>query len=319
MNICLEVPKFEEVVAIEKEIHEVSSFDYKSASNSKQYSESFKQYINEICTSYPRVTDEELLRLFYLAHNGDECARNKIIESNLRFVIYLAFKYIKSSKLEIEDLIQEGNIGLLESINRFDPEKGFKFSTFAYWYIKGNILRAIGNMGSTIRIPISIYEKIKKLDDLSLNIYEETGITPSIEELSLRTGIKRETIIRLKQLKSLSSLNEKLKINVTIDEEEVPFEISTIETIIDEEEDCFEKVTLKMRLEELEKIMQNMLFPREKQIIILRFGFDDGEIKSLETVSAMTGFTKERVRQIEAKALRKLRRYHSAKTLRGYL
>ena len=316
MNI--DYPTFEELIEIEEELNNVSNLKFPT--DLKRCSDSFKQYIHEIVESYPRVSDEELLRLFYLAvYDGDEAARNKIIESNLRLVIYVAFKYVNTTKLEIDDLIQEGNIGLMECINRFEPEMNYKFSTFAFWYIKGYILNAIGDTGRTIRIPRNLYYKLKEIEDVSSKWYETNGYYPSDEELSFLTGISPKIVRALRQSKSVTSLDKTFETCLFIDEDEVPFEVSILDTIEDEDDDIFEKVLKSMRRESLEKVMRRHLTDREFFVLTERFGFYDGEEKYLEVVGKKMNLTRERVRQIEAKALRKLRLRHHLKILKGYL
>ena len=292
-------PSENELRTLNSEVEKVDNYDYQLSL--KVYPESIRQYISEIWKSHPRISEKELITLFIRMYDGDETARNKIVEANLRLVIYVALKYQMVSKMEIEDIIQEGNIGLIEAIYNFDITRGYKFSTFAFWYIKGYILRAITEKCRTIRFPAYIYEKSKKLEDASMDFYTKNGEHLSVKELSELTGIPEKTIYEIKRVNSLLSLDEPHEYSSDLDDKELPFSLSLIDCVKDDSEDIFDIVYQKEAEERIKEALRRTLTPREELVFVAYL-----EQRKLEDIASEFSITLERTRQILAKAIRKI-------------
>ena len=268
-----------------------------------------RMYLKEI-GKVPLLTAEEEIELAKRMEAGDEKAKQKLAEANLRLVVSIAKRYVGRGMLFL-DLIQEGNLGLIKAVEKFDYEKGYKFSTYATWWIRQAITRAIADQARTIRIPVHMVETINKLIRESRQLLQELGREPSPEEIAERMGI------------SVERVREILKISQ---------EPVSLETPIGEEEDSHlgdfiqdqnvpvpaEAAASNLLRDQLNEVLDT-LTEREQKVLRLRFGMDDGRARTLEEVGKEFQVTRERIRQIEAKALRRLRHPSKSRKLKDYL
>ena len=268
-----------------------------------------RMYLKEIGRINLLTTDEEF-EYARLAEEGDEYAKKMLAESNLRLVVSIAKRYVGRGMLFL-DLIQEGNIGLMKAVDKFDPTKGYKFSTYATWWIRQAITRAIADQARTIRVPVHMVETINKLARVQRQLTQELNREPTEEEIAK-------------------------KLNITVDKVREVYKISqdpvSLETPIGEEDDSHlgdflkdertmspeEYATVEMLKEELTNVLLT-LTDREEKVLRLRFGLDDGQCRTLEEVGKEFNVTRERIRQIEAKALRKLRHPSRSRKLKDFL
>jgi RNA polymerase primary sigma factor len=256
-----------------------------------------KIYLREI-GKIPLLTKKDEIELAERIKKGDEEARDKMIRSNLRLVVKIAHDY-SNLGLPLLDLISEGNIGLMKAVERFDPEKGGKLSTYAAWWIKQSIKRALANQGKTIRLPVHLVDKISRLKRTALQMSEELGREPTSEELAERMGI---TLKKLVQLRTVSTRPASLDAPIG-DEDSTEF----IEIVGDKDAPTpFEVLREKLLRYDINRFL-NHLDEREAEIIRLRFGLDGEKPRTLEEVGEVFNVTRERVRQIQNIALRKLR------------
>ncbi len=259
--------------------------------------DSVKMYLREIGTIDLLTPDEEI-RLAKLVAEGSEDAKKKLINANLRLVVSIAKKYTGQGLLFL-DLIQEGNTGLIRAAEKFDYTKGFKFSTYATWWIKQGITRAIADQSRTIRVPVHMVETIYKVKKISRVLMQELGRRPTDEEVSERAEIPLENIVAIRKYSQVP-----LSLEMPVGDEDSSQLVDFIE---DKNFDAPESITMRNILrEELMRAM-HILTEREQMILKLRFGFDDGRPRTLEEVGRVYNVTRERIRQIEEKALRKLR------------
>ena len=274
-------------------------------------SDPVKAYLKEI-GSIPLLTAEEEKKLAFAVLNGDEKARKKLIESNLRLVVSVAKRY-KNHGLHFLDLIQEGNLGLMKAVEKFNPCRGNKFSTYATWWIRQSITRAIADTASTIRIPVHATEIINKVLRAERDILTSTGKEPNEEELADYLKIDIEKIREAKRILNNSS---PISLETPVGEEEDSRFGDFIPSTDDEPEEIAYKEALKDAMEEV----MSTLTPREQEVLKLRFGFNNSNrILTLEDVGQILGVTRERVRQIEGKALRKLGHPSRKKKLQSFL
>ena len=272
--------------------------------------DSVRLYLREI-GKIPLLTAPEELALANQVVAGDRGAKDKMAEANMRLVVSIAKRYVGRG-LDLLDLIQEGNTGLLRAVEKFDPDKGFKFSTYATWWIRQAITRAIADQARTIRIPVHMVETINKLLRTQRRLTQELNREPSNEEIAKEMEIdveKVEHIMKIKQ--DISSLDASVRDD---DEDSVLADFIEDEDTVSPEESATNQL-----LKEHVKDMLGALTEREQKILKLRFGLEDGKSHTLEEVGQEFLVTRERIRQIEAKALAKLRKHKDAKKLHDYI
>jgi RNA polymerase primary sigma factor len=272
--------------------------------------DSVRLYLREI-GKIPLLSGEEELALANRVVAGDKRAKDKMAEANMRLVVSIAKRYVGRG-LDLLDLIQEGNTGLLRAVEKFDPSKGFKFSTYATWWIRQAITRAIADQARTIRIPVHMVETINKLLRTQRRLTQELNREPTNDEIAATMEIdvdKVEHIMKIKQ--DISSLDASIRDD---DEDSV-----LADFIEDEDTISPEQSATSQLLKEQVKNVLSALSEREQKIIKLRFGLEDGKQHTLEEVGQEFSVTRERIRQIEAKALAKLRKHKDAKKLHDYI
>ena len=268
-----------------------------------------RMYLKEI-GKVPLLSAEEEIKLAQRMEEGDEDAKKRLAEANLRLVVSIAKRYVGRGMLFL-DLIQEGNLGLIKAVEKFDHTKGFKFSTYATWWIRQAITRAIADQARTIRIPVHMVETINKVKKVSSQLLHENGHEPSAEEIAERLDMpvdKVREIMRVAQ--------EPVSLETPIGEEE---DSHLGDFIPDEEAPVPAEAASQTLLKEQLADVLKTLTPREEKVLRLRFGLEDGRPRTLEEVGKEFNVTRERIRQIEAKALRKLRHPSRSKKLRDFL
>ena len=268
-----------------------------------------RMYLKEI-GKVPLLTPEEELDLAKKMSEGNEEAKRRMTEANLRLVVSIAKRYVGRGMLFL-DLIQEGNLGLIKAVEKFDYTKGYKFSTYATWWIRQAITRSIADQARTIRIPVHMVETINKLIRISRQLLQEYGREPTSEEIAKEMGISVE---KVREIKKISQ--DPVSLETPIGEEED----SHLGDFIPDEDipSPVDAAAYSMLQKQLREVLDT-LSEREKKVLILRFGLDDGRPRTLEEVGREFNVTRERIRQIEAKALRKLRHPSRSKKLRDYL
>ena len=268
-----------------------------------------RMYLREI-GKIPLLTYEEEAELAQRIIKGDEEAKQKLAESNLRLVVSIAKKYVGRGMLFL-DLIQEGNMGLIKAVEKFDYNKGFKFSTYATWWIRQAITRAIADQARTIRIPVHMVETINKLIRTSRQLLQQNGREPTPEEIAKEMEISVEKVMEIQKI-----AQDPVSLETPIGEEDD----SHLGDFIQDEDSPAPQDSAAHTLlrEQLEEVMDT-LTPREAMVLKLRYGLEDGKARTLEEVGKQFDVTRERIRQIEAKALRKLRHPSRSKKLRDYM
>ena len=268
-----------------------------------------RMYLREI-GKIPLLTFDEEYELAKLAKEEDEEAKQKLSESNLRLVVSIAKKYVGRGMLFL-DLIQEGNMGLIKAVEKFDYTKGYKFSTYATWWIRQAITRAIADQARTIRIPVHMVETINKLIRTSRHLLQQLGREPTPEEIAEEMEIPLEKVVEIQKI-----AQDPVSLETPIGEEDD----SHLGDFIQDEDSPAPQDSAAYTLlrEQLNEVM-NTLTPREAKVLKLRFGLEDGRPRTLEEVGKEFMVTRERIRQIEAKALRKLRHPSRSKKLKDYM
>lgn len=269
-------------------------------------------YMKEI-SRIPLLTMEEERELTMKIAQGDERAINKLAESNLRLVASIAKKYINKSKIPFMDLIQEGNIGLMKAIEKFDPSLGYKFSTYATWWIRQSVSKMVAEESRGIRVPMHIIEQLSQMGAAKRDLYQKLMRDPTDSEIASYMKLPLEKIKELQVI-----VKDPISIDTTIGEDDD----ATIGDLIAAEEDVNDSPIEIVYREEISKKIKEILFTlddREAEVISLRFGLNGAKAKTLEEIGQQYGLTKERVRQIENKALRKLRNPIRSEQLRGLI
>jgi len=268
-----------------------------------------RMYLREI-GRIPLLSFDEELELAQKVLEGDEEARQKLAESNLRLVVSIAKKYVGRGMLFL-DLIQEGNMGLIKAVEKFDYKKGYKFSTYATWWIRQAITRAIADQARTIRIPVHMVETINKLIRTSRHLLQILGREPTPEEIAQEMEISVEKVMEIQKI-----AQDPVSLETPIGEED---DSHLGDFIPDDESPApHDSAAYTLLKEQLEEVMST-LTPREAKVLKLRFGLEDGKARTLEEVGKEFQVTRERIRQIEAKALRKLRHPSRSKRLKDYM
>ena len=302
------LPEVEDLAEIE-EVPEEEITDTDALMDSFSTDDPVRMYLKEI-GKVPLLTPEEEIALAIRMAEGDEEAKHRMTEANLRLVVSIAKRYVGRGMLFL-DLIQEGNLGLIKAVEKFDYTKGYKFSTYATWWIRQAITRAIADQARTIRIPVHMVETINKTIRVSRQLLQELGHDPSAEEIAEEMDMPVEKVRDI-----LKIAQEPVSLETPIGEEED----SHLGDFIPDEDasEPSEAASFSLLREQLEEVL-NTLAPREKKVLELRFGIADGRTRTLEEVGKEFNVTRERIRQIEAKALRKLRHPSRSKKLRDFL
>lgn len=268
-----------------------------------------KMYLKDI-GRVPLLSAEEEVELAKRMQEDDVAAKKRLSEANLRLVVSIAKRYVGRGMLFL-DLIQEGNLGLMKAVEKFDYQKGFKFSTYATWWIRQSITRAIADQARTIRIPVHMVETINRLTRVQRVLLQELGREPTPSELAEKMGVTEEKVREIQKI-----AQDPISLEKPIGEEED----SHLGDFIEDEKTATptEDVAAKMLKEQLLHVLDT-LTPREEKVLRLRYGIDDGKSRTLEEVGKEFNVTRERIRQIEAKALRKLRHPSRSKKLKDFL
>ena len=305
-DLDLDEPDIEELEAMED--IKVEDIDLASM-DGINIDDPVRMYLREI-GRIPLLSYDEELELAKKVLEGDEEAKQKLAESNLRLVVSIAKKYVGRGMLFL-DLIQEGNMGLIKAVEKFDYTKGFKFSTYATWWIRQAITRAIADQARTIRIPVHMVETINRLIRTSRHLLQQLGREPTPEEIAKEMDMSVEKVMEIQKI-----AQDPVSLETPIGEEDD----SHLGDFIQDEDSPAPQDAASYTLlrEQLEEVMKT-LTPREAKVLRLRFGLDDGKARTLEEVGKEFDVTRERIRQIEAKALRKLRHPSRSKKLRDYM
>ena len=268
-----------------------------------------KMYLKDI-GKVPLLSAEDEIELAKQMMDGSEDARKSLSEANLRLVVSIAKRYVGRG-MQFLDLIQEGNLGLMKAVEKFDYQKGFKFSTYATWWIRQAITRAIADQARTIRIPVHMVETINKVTKISRTLLQQLGREPIPEEIAKEMGIPESKVIEI-----LKIAQDPVSLETPIGEEED----SHLGDFIEDEQSAAptDVVATNMLKEQLINVLDT-LTPREEKVLRLRYGLDDGRPRTLEEVGKEFNVTRERIRQIEAKALRKLRHPSRSKRLKDFI
>ncbi len=307
-TIELELPEDDTVIETEEEVD--LEIDLEAVEKNFNIDDHVRMYLKEI-GKIPLLSADEEKDLSKRMKEGDEIARQKLIEANLRLVISIAKKYTNRG-MHFLDLVQEGNLGLIKAVEKFDHERNFKFSTYATWWIRQAITRSIADQARTIRIPVHMVETINKLLRCQRQKLQELGRDATVEELSVEMDLPVEKVREIMKISQEPTSLEK-----PIGEEEDSHLGDFIsDNLNPEPSDAAATILLN---EHIREVLLNDLQERERKVLILRFGLEDGRARTLEEVGKEFNVTRERIRQIEAKALRKLRHPNRSKKLRDYL
>ena len=297
----------EDVIAEGEEVEKIDFTDTGDISSTTQ--DPVKMYLKDI-GKVPLLSAEEEIELAKRMEAGDEAAKKKLAESNLRLVVSIAKRYVGRGMLFL-DLIQEGNLGLIKAVEKYDYRKGFKFSTYATWWIRQAITRAIADQARTIRIPVHMVETINKVTRVSRDLLQKLGREPLPEEVGEVMGLPKERVQEIMKI-----AQEPVSLETPIGEEE---DSHLGDFIQDESIPTPVEATNQTLLHEQLDDVVSTLTEREQRVIKLRFGWDDGRPRTLEEVGKEFNVTRERIRQIEAKALRKLRHPNRSRKLKDFL
>ena len=290
---------------------EVSDKELKNATKIKgSLPDNVQMYLKEIGKT-PLLTPDEEKDLARRIAKGEEAARQRLIKANLRLVVSIAKRYVHRGPLSISDLIQEGNIGLFKAVEKFDPERGFKFSTYATWWIRQAITRALADQSRTIRIPVHMVETISKFTQAKRKLSQELGREPLVEEIAIEMELAVE---KVRHIQKISQDVVSLEQPIGDDEDK-----STLAEFIRDDTSAtpIQATSQELLRDQIREIV-NDLTERERKILEMRFGLEDGVTHTLEEVGKVFNVTRERIRQIEAKALEKIRMHERAAKLSDY-
>ena len=302
-------PTKQQMVREEEQLQADLAAESKTATSKLKVSDPVRMYLKEI-GNVPLLSAEEEINLAVRIQGGDDIAKQELAEANLRLVVSIAKRYVGRG-MQFLDLIQEGNMGLMKAVEKFDHTKGFKFSTYATWWIRQAITRALADQARTIRIPVHMVETINKLVRVQRQLLQDLGREPTPEEIGAEMDLPTEKVREI-----LKIAQEPVSLETPIGEEDD----SHLGDFIEDEGAMSPEVFTSSALlrEQLEDVLDT-LTDREENVLRLRFGLDDGNIRTLEQVGKVFGVTRERIRQIEAKALRKLRHPSRSKQLKDFL
>ncbi|WP_297074615.1 RNA polymerase sigma factor RpoD [uncultured Enterococcus sp.] len=301
-------PSVHALKATQKQVKQETKEDL-SAPNGVKINDPVRMYLKEI-GRVPLLTAAEEVELALKIEEGDQEAKQRLAEANLRLVVSIAKRYVGRG-MQFLDLIQEGNMGLMKAVEKFDYRKGFKFSTYATWWIRQAITRAIADQARTIRIPVHMVETINKLIRIQRQLLQDLGREPTPEEIGAEMDLTTEKVREI-----LKIAQEPVSLETPIGEEDD----SHLGDFIEDQDATSpaEHAAYELLKEQLEDVLDT-LTDREENVLRLRFGIDDGRTRTLEEVGKVFGVTRERIRQIEAKALRKLRHPSRSKQLKDFL
>lgn len=302
-------PEVEELEAEVEQLESAEDMEKMLAQEGLAIDDPVRMYLKEI-GKVPLLDAETELSLAKRMADGDEEAKRQLVEANLRLVVSIAKRYVGKGMFFL-DLIQEGNLGLMKAVEKFNYQKGYKFSTYATWWIRQAITRSIADQARTIRIPVHMVETIHKVSRVSRQLLQELGHEASAEEIAEKMGLGVDKIREI-----LKIAQDPVSLETPIGEEE---DSHLGDFIPDDDSPAPEEaVSYTVLREQLEDVLHT-LTPREEEVLKLRFGLKDGKTRTLEEVGEVFGITRERIRQIEAKALRKLRHPSRSKRLKDYL
>jgi len=268
-----------------------------------------KMYLKDI-GRLPMLSPEEEIEIAQRVSEGDEFAKERLIEANLRLVISIAKRFANKSSLQLMDLIQEGNLGLIKAVEKFDYKKGFRFSTYATWWIRQHITRSIADQGRTVRLPVHMVETIHKQVKVARDLLQKLNREPTTAEIAEAMGISEAKVIETQRI-----AQDPLSLESPLGEEDDSKRGDFIE---DETIKSPTEITMQNQLREQILSVLNFLTPREQKVIRLRYGLDDAHPRTLEEVGKEFNVTRERIRQIEAKARKKLMRPNITKKLKSF-
>ncbi|HHX54537.1 MAG TPA: RNA polymerase sigma factor RpoD [Clostridiales bacterium] len=305
----LDTPDFEEIESETEQYESAEDMEKMLSQEGLPIDDPVRMYLKEI-GKVPLLTAEKELDLAERMSQGDERAKQDLVEANLRLVVSIAKRYVGKGMFFL-DLIQEGNLGLMKAVDKFDHNKGYKFSTYATWWIRQAITRAIADQARTIRIPVHMVETIHKVSRISRQLLQKLGREPTPDEIAREMNMSGDKVREI-----LKIAQDPVSLETPIGEEEDSHLGDFIEDV--DSPAPAEAASYTLLKEQLAEVLRT-LTPREEQVLRLRFGLDDGRTRTLEEVGKVFNITRERIRQIEAKALRKMRHPSRSKRLKDYL
>lgn len=305
----LDTPDFEEIESETEQYESAEDMEKMLSQEGLPIDDPVRMYLKEI-GKVPLLTSEKELYLAERMSRGDEKAKRDLVEANLRLVVSIAKRYVGKGMFFL-DLIQEGNLGLMKAVDKFDHNKGYKFSTYATWWIRQAITRAIADQARTIRIPVHMVETIHKVSRISRQLLQKLGREPTPDEIAREMNMSGDKVREI-----LKIAQDPVSLETPIGEEEDSHLGDFIEDV--DSPAPAEAASYTLLKEQLAEVLRT-LTPREEQVLRLRFGLDDGRTRTLEEVGKVYNITRERIRQIEAKALRKMRHPSRSKRLKDYL
>ena len=305
----LDTPDFENIGSEAEQYESAEEMEKMLSQEGLSIDDPVRMYLKEI-GKVPLLSTEKELELAEKMSQGDEKAKQELVEANLRLVVSIAKRYVGKGMFFL-DLIQEGNLGLMKAVDKFDYNKGYKFSTYATWWIRQAITRAIADQARTIRIPVHMVETIHKVSRISRQLLQRLGREPTADEIAREMNMSPEKVREI-----LKIAQDPVSLETPIGEEEDSHLGDFIEDV--DSPAPAEAASYTLLREQLSEVLHT-LTPREEQVLRLRFGLDDGRTRTLEEVGKVFNITRERIRQIEAKALRKMRHPSRSKRLKDYL